>query len=77
MSYENEVALRRTLEALEIEVVLSALSSASPGSFEAQVPLIRASAKSDSVKRFAPSEWLIDFEKKDESDEYVLLSIHH
>lgn len=54
------------LEEHKIGVVVSAL----PSSFDAQVSLIRACAKAKCVGRFAPSEWLIDFEK---DDPYVFL----
>jgi hypothetical protein len=63
VSYDSQDALRTTLEEHEIEVVLSTLSPIFK-TFDAQVRLIRACADSDSVKRFAPSEWLLDFEKE-------------
>jgi hypothetical protein len=66
ISYDYEDALRKKLEECKIEVVLSTISPASPTAFDSQVRLIRACADSDSVKRFAPSEWLLDFEKNDE-----------
>jgi hypothetical protein len=68
VSYEDVDVLRQKLEEHKIEVVLSTISPAFPAGFEAQVRLIRACADSNSVKRFAPSEWLLDFEK---TDEYV------
>jgi hypothetical protein len=70
VSYDDKDVLQNVLEEQKIEVVLSTISPADPMSFDAQVRLIRACADSDSVKRFAPSEWLLDFEKK---DEYVLI----
>jgi len=66
VSYDDGDVLRNTLEEHNIEVVLSTISPAMPPAFEAQVKLIRACASSVSVKRFAPSEWLLDFEKDDE-----------
>lgn len=73
VSYNDEDALRKSLEAHRIEVVISTISPASPVTFAAQVRLINACARSDSVKRFAPSEWLVDFETNDEY-EYRLIS---
>jgi hypothetical protein len=61
VSYEDQDALRKTLEGHKIEVVISTI-----GKFDPQVNLIRACAESGSVKRFAPSEWLLDYEKNDE-----------
>lgn len=66
VSYDDESALRKSLEEHEIEVVISALSAASAEAFERQIKLIRACANSSSVKRFAPSEWLLDWENNDE-----------
>jgi hypothetical protein len=70
VSYDDKDVMQKVLEEQKIEVVLSTISPANPTSFDAQVRLINACADSDSVKRFAPSEWLLDFEKK---DEYVLI----
>lgn len=66
VSYEDEEALRKLLEENKIEVVLSTIST--PGVSETQVRLIKACSASSSVKRFAPSDWLLDFGK---TDEYV------
>ena len=63
VSYDTQDALQKTLEEHKIEVVLSTLSPAFK-TFDAQIRLIRACAAADSVKRFAPSEWLLDFEKE-------------
>ena len=70
VSYDTQDALQKTLEEHKIEVVLSTLSPAFK-TFDAQIRLIRACAAADSVKRFAPSEWLLDFEK----EKYVILPI--
>ena len=63
MSYDTQDTLQKTLEEHKIEVVLSTLSPAFK-TFDAQIRLIRACAAADSVKRFAPREWLLDFEKE-------------
>jgi hypothetical protein len=70
VSYTDEEELRKTLAEHKIEVVLSTTSSSNARTFEAQVNLIRACAASDSVKRFAPSEWLLDFEKTDSKSQF-------
>lgn len=65
VSYDEQDTLQKMLEEHDIEVVISTI-----GKLEPQVSLIRACAASYSVKRFAPSEWLLDYEK---NDEYVPL----
>lgn len=69
VSYDEQEPLRKTLEDHRIEVILSTFGAPFPPTFKAQITLIKAAAEAASVKRFAPTEWLVDFEK---GDEYAL-----
>lgn len=65
-SYDDQDEIQNILDKHKIEVVLSTISPANSEAFDAQVRLIRACDKSESVKRFAPSEYLIDYERDEE-----------
>ncbi|KAM0451731.1 hypothetical protein ACHAPV_005932 [Trichoderma viride] len=66
ISYDDQDEIQNVLDKHKIEVVLSTISPASSAAFDAQVRLIRACGKSETVKRFAPSEYLIDLEREEE-----------
>ncbi|KAF2097284.1 NAD(P)-binding protein [Rhizodiscina lignyota] len=66
VSYDDQDDLRKTFEEHKIEIILCTFGAPFPGVFERQIRLIRAAAEADAVKRFAPTEWLVDYEKDDE-----------
>ncbi|KAL7926406.1 NAD(P)-binding protein [Trichoderma austrokoningii] len=66
ISYDDQDEIQNVLDKHKIEVVLSTISPASSEAFDAQVRLIRACDKSESTKRFAPSEFLTDYERDEE-----------
>jgi hypothetical protein len=72
VSYEDEDTLQKTLEEHDIEIVLSTLSMAFPTAFETHVKLMRVCSAAVSVKRFAPSDWHLDFGR---TDQYVHVPI--
>ncbi|PTB40149.1 uncharacterized protein TrAFT101_004809 [Trichoderma asperellum] len=71
ISYDDQDEIQNVLDKHKIEVVLSTISPASSEAFDAQVRLIRACDKSESVKRFAPSEYLIDYERDEEYQRFM------
>jgi hypothetical protein len=76
VSYDDQDEIQKVLDKYKIEVVLSTISPTSAEAFDGQVRLIRACDKSESVKRFAPSEFLIDYERKDEYATSQIVFIH-
>ncbi|UKZ68351.1 uncharacterized protein TrAtP1_009390 [Trichoderma atroviride] len=71
ISYDGQDEIQNVLDKHEIEVVLSTVSPAGSAAFDAQVRLIRACSNSESVKRFAPSEYLIDLEREEEYQPFM------
>ncbi|KAI4190107.1 MAG: hypothetical protein LQ346_004992 [Caloplaca aetnensis] len=64
--YDSVDGLVNLLETNEIHTVISTLSPPSPAVQTTERNLIKAAAKSSTVKRFMPSEWGIDYSIDDE-----------
>ncbi|CAG9984308.1 unnamed protein product [Clonostachys byssicola] len=60
--YSDEDALKLMLESKSIQTVISALSVDVREASDAQVRLIRAAAATNCVRRFAPSEFNVDYD---------------
>ena len=64
IDYTNHSSAQKTLEDHQIHTILSALTIRTEEHSNAQITLIRAAAAASSVKRFAPSEFGIQYEEK-------------
>ena len=71
-SYDDVDSLANILKSNEIHTVISTVNPPTPEVHDAQENLIRAAAQSESVKRFIPSEWGMDYTA---DDEYVVFHI--
>ncbi|KAG6995843.1 hypothetical protein G7Y79_00041g077950 [Physcia stellaris] len=65
-SYNSVDSLEKLLKANEIHTLISVLSPPAPEVHQIELNLIRAAAKSGTVKRFVPSEWGVDYSHDDE-----------
>ncbi|KAL9595845.1 MAG: hypothetical protein Q9219_006187 [cf. Caloplaca sp. 3 TL-2023] len=65
-TYDNVDDLTSLLQINEIHTVISTMNPPTPDVQAAQNNLIRAAAQAQSVERFIPSEWAIDFFADDE-----------
>lgn len=64
--YSDVDGLMKQLESNEIHTIISTMNPPTPEVHAAQDNLIRAAARSTTVKRFIPSEWGIDWAVDDE-----------
>lgn len=65
-SYDSVDSLEEHLKSNKIHTLISVLSPPTPEVHQIELNLIRAAAKSRTVKRFVPSEWGVDFSHDDE-----------